>query len=406
MSDSSRQSVRVEGHDIMGLLDERDEHRDGEWFRKRLEELEKERREQLKPFSTGNFEEFFTEPFEALDEMDGLDATITTTGATRDREYDADWDPSFDGWSGNSKPNRSDNEATFLRVFSWRYRYHEETLEMEVPGPLFKYYTRRHRTRSFGTYISDPFDRQIISTLANKIRSFGDNHGLGQREQINAAVRFVQSLEYTPDSETTGQCEYPKYPVETLIHQGGDCEDTSILLGAILQELDCKVAPIVLPNRHHMILGVSPTVNVDGNYYEHNGTRYYVLEATGHGWDIGELPRQYRNASARVYPVDTDPVLVHNWEAQPQTDGSVAVTIDIANFSDVTAENLDVYIEFEDTTESTLARKMLVSDDKILSSRSSRYETTLTLPDGRDIRGRCVLTLGHRLHDASTSGWH
>lgn len=379
------------------LLAERDDH-DDEWLREQLAEIERDRREELEPFVT-----------DALDmvETEGdFDVTVTTTGPTGTRDYDADWDPAFDGWTGRSKPVRTDDEDGFLRTFRWRYRGQYETWDVTVPGPLFEYYTERHRTRSFGTYISDPFDKSLLADLADKIRSVGDERGLDQRQQINVAVRFVQSLEYTPDDETTGQIEYPKYPVETLVHDGGDCEDTSILLGALLRELGCEVAPIVLPNHHHMILGVSPTVDVNGRYYEHEGTRYYTLEATGYGWDIGEVPPHYSNASAQVYPVDTDPVLVHEWAARPQDDGSVAVTVDVANFGSVSAEALDVYVEFTDADDSTITREQLVRDTEIPPSVSKRYESTLSLPDDRQLRGRCVLTLGHRLHDASTSDWH
>lgn len=379
------------------LLTERGEQADDEWLRKQLAELSARRRAELEPLLEDAFEE--------LDVPGEFDVTVTTTGPTTDREYDADWPHDFDGWAGRSRPNGSEQDGGFLRRFTWRYQGERETWEMEVPGPLFRYYTERHRTRSFGVYISDPFDKQFITSLANRVRSFGDEIGLTERERINAAVRFVQSLEYTPDDVTTGQIEYPKYPIETLVHDGGDCEDTSILLGAILRELGCEVAPIVLPNHHHMILGVSPTVDIDGSYYEHEGTKYYTLEATGHGWDIGEVPRQYRNASAKVYPVGKDPILVHKWNARPNDDDRVEVTVRAANFGDVAADELGVYAEFEDVDESTVARARLCRGETLLPSQSETYQAVVSLPDDRQLRGRCVFTLGHSLHDASTSDW-
>jgi len=380
---------------VTELLEERDDHGDGEWFRRQLSDIDKDRREQLEPF--------LTDVFETLDTPDNVDVTIRPGGTSRTRDFDADWSSDFEGWSGQSKPDRSDDEDGFKRRFTWRYRGQRRTWEIDVPGPLFKYYTERERTRNFGTYIADPFDEPFVASLADRIQSFG-NCGLTERQQINAAVRFVQSLECTPDDVTTDQVEYPKYPVETLVHDGGDCEDTSILLGAILRELGCEVAPIVLPNYHHMILGVSPGVEIDGGFYEHDGTRYYTVEATGHGWDIGEVPRQYRNASAQVYPVGTDPILVHDWHAQPQADGTVSVTANVANFGDATAEGLEVFVEFE-SEESTVARQRLEGPDDVPPSITRQYESTLTLPDDRRIRGRCLLTLGYRLHDTSTSDW-
>lgn len=382
---------------VTTLLNERDQHDDEEWLRKQLADLDQSRRAQLEPLLDDALEE--------LDLPEGMDVTVTTRGQTPDGSYETDWPADFDGWSGRSKPKRSEDEEGFLRRFTWRYRGKPRTWEMEVPGPLFKYYTERHRTRSFGVYIADPFDKSFMSSLANRIRAFGSEEELNEREQINAAVRFVQSLEYTPDDVTTGQIEYPKYPIETLVHDGGDCEDTSILLGAILRELGCDVAPVVLPNHHHMILGVSPTVDIDGSHYDHDGIRYYTVEATGHGWDIGEVPRHYRNASAKIYPIGEDPILVHRWDVQPQGDGKLHVTANVANFGDVAAEDLTVQLEFEDESESVVARTQLSRDRTILPSQSESFHTEISLPDDRQLRGKCILILGHSIHDVSLSNW-
>jgi hypothetical protein len=398
VSDSPQATEIIDlGELVTTLLAERDEHDDEEWLRKQLAELDESRRVQLEPLLDDALDEF--------DLPEEMDVVVTRTGDVLNESYDADWPSDFDGWSGRSRPERSEDEEGFLRRFTWRFGGKVRTWELEVPGPLFKYYTNRHRTRSFGVYISDPFDEPFISSLANRIREFGSDVGLNENERINAAVRFVQSLEYTPDDVTTGQIEYPKYPIETLVHDGGDCEDTSILLGAILRELGCDVAPIVLPNHQHMILGVSPTTNIDGSHFEHEGTKYYTVEATGHGWDIGELPRQYSGASGEVYPVGGDPILVHDWTAQPRSDGKLDLMINLANFGDVCAESLAVQLEFEDESGSIVGRTQVTRDQTILPSQSETFRAQISLPDDTLLRGKCLLTIGHRVHDASTSDW-
>ncbi|WP_227134624.1 hypothetical protein [Halorubellus salinus] len=398
MKDNSSDTSRVTLTEmVQDLMEQREQHSE-EWLREQLAVLDDERRE--------NHGSVFSDLFGEDGFPDDIDITITPPGTTKNREYDADWDPSFQGWSGCSKPKRSNQEGGFLRRFTWQFRGDYETWEMEVPGHLFEYYTERTRTRNFGTYIGDPFDKPFLSQLANRIRSFGEKVGLSQREQINAAMRFVQSLEYTPDDVTMGQMEYPKYPIETLVHDGGDCEDTSILLGGILRELGCEVALLVLPNHHHMMLGVAPSIDADGAYFEHNGTKYYTLEATGHGWDLGEMPRQYQNASAQVYPVGKDPILVHEWEATPQSDGSVEVSVHVANFGDAPAENLDVIVEFQDDDDTMLARERLAGDVELLQSNTKQLDSQVLLPDDRRIQGRCVLSIGYLPHDVSSSEFH
>lgn len=133
-----------------------------------MAELDERRRAQV--------ESLLAEMFETLDEKEGVNVTTLSTDS-RQPDYDAEWDASDDGWSGHSKPIRSDDEGIFLRRYTWRYAGQRETGELEVPGPLFKYYTERLRTTNYGTYISDPFDEQFISSLAERIRAFGDDTG-------------------------------------------------------------------------------------------------------------------------------------------------------------------------------------------------------------------------------------
>jgi len=378
---------------VAELLRERGNRADDEWLRKQLAKLDEKRRARLSV---------------VVDE-DGrvdVDPTSTTADSVSNAAGDEEWDPEFEGWAGRSKPEQSEADGGFLRRFSWTFRGREETWEMDVPGPLCKYYTERHRTRRFGAYIADPFDEPFVAGLADRIRRFADRRGLSRRDRVNAAVRFVQSLEYTPDDVTTGQVEYPKYPIETLVHEGGDCEDTSLLLGALLRELGCEVAPVVLPNHHHMLLGVAPDFDVDGAYYGYEDTAYYTLEATGHGWNIGDLPRQYRNASAEVHPIDETPVLVHEWHARPQRSGDVDLSVHVANFGDAPAESLSVGLQFRDEQDRVCGRKQVVRDGTVQPSRSEQYTATIGLPADRTIRGECVLGESGRVHDESTSAWH
>ena len=60
-------------------------------------------------------------------------------------------------------------------------------------------------------------------------------------------VSFAQNLPYTADDVTTGFDEYPRFPYETLYDNGGDCEDTSILVSAMLRELRYGVALLHFP---------------------------------------------------------------------------------------------------------------------------------------------------------------
>ena len=124
------------------------------------------------------------------------------------------------------------------------------------------------------------------------------------RETVNYTVDAVQSLPFVSDSDEYDN--YSKYPTETLV-EGGDCEDTTILLAAVLasKPFEYGTALVYLPpeNPVHVGLGIRGTSEVDGTHYVVDGVRYYYVETTGYGWDIGELPEKYQNSLARTVPI-------------------------------------------------------------------------------------------------------
>lgn len=103
---------------------------------------------------------------------------------------------------------------------------------------------------------------------------------------------------YTPDNVTTGYDDWPKYPIETLI-EGGDCEDTSILMAALLDQMGYDV--IILKCPGHVAVGVW-CEGCYGTYFRFRGRRYFYLETTAPGWGVGQIPREYKNVKCYLEP--------------------------------------------------------------------------------------------------------
>lgn len=311
------------------------------------------------------------------------------------------WPPDFDGWSAIAKP--SDVNATYTRIHKWSIRQESLEWELEIPVATYEYCTNRYRTNEYGRYIIDPFQQPVIESLANRITDFC----LSRREidQLTAAIRFVQSLEYSLDIDDTGYRAYPKYATETLVHQRGDCEDGTLLLGTILSQMDYDVAMLVLPDVQHMMLGVA-CEDATGTSIEYEGRDYYVVETTGHGWDVGEWPQRYRTTKTELhFPADL-PVLVHQWEAAPRKVGQVDVEAHVANFGDAIAEGVRAQIEFERRDGQTVAQRLLSRDPVMLDvGEFCQLKTTVSLPPDRTLRGRCQIVENGFLHDESISSW-
>ncbi len=217
---------------------------------------------------------------------------------------------------------------------------------MQIPESLYLYYKQRPRppTKNYSVYVTDPGDDTYINSLVEGIRNAAQRDGFNKSQTVDFAVSFVQSLPYTFDNVTTPYDEYPRYPVETLVDNGGDCEDTSILMAAVLQGMGYGVVLITPPK--HCAVGVLGGEGISGTYWEYKGGKYYFLETTGEGWKIGQLPPDYKGAQASVYGMVPVPVLTHHWTSVSEG-GLVKLTVKVENLGSALADDVHVFAGFD-----------------------------------------------------------
>lgn len=178
-----------------------------------------------------------------------------------------------------------------LTVYKHAYVYYDQQPTREIETII-----RRSATEGMGQAFAAAL-REAASAAGRSTR----------REQVNYAVDVIQAFPYVADSVETPYDNYNKYPVETLVESGGDCEDTSILLASALLAdpygYGCALVYLPAENPTHVGLGVRGGDGVSGHYYTLDGTRYYYTETTGEGWAVGDLPSEYRGLSARLVPL-------------------------------------------------------------------------------------------------------
>lgn len=279
-------------------------------------------------------------------------------------------------------------------VFGGRYRY-----TSHVPQNLIDHYERRTRIDEYGAYVSDPFHENYIQDMADAFVEGADS----ERRAIEHARAFVQQLEYTRDRVSQGTDEYPQFPVETMYAQRGDCEDTAILLSAIYRQLGYGSVLIALWDAEHMALGIKGSDSLPGTYYEYGGSRYYYVETTASGWEIGQMPDDIHQTEAEILPVNAYPSLVFAWGTTAGRDG-VTVEMAVNNRGQVMATNVRVIAEFETRSGRTVAQDY----DRIRTvSPGAIEERTLQLdpPTDETVRGRFALAIDGKLYDEATTDW-
>lgn len=185
-------------------------------------------------------------------------------------------------------------------LWSDRYQW-----DLTIPLSLYCEYYERPRPDSWSDWVDmakDRYDDPYVDEMFQKMNQVALSEGFTEAKKINFVIAFVQSLPYTVDEVTSPWNEYPRYPMETLFDRGGDCEDTSILVAALLDRMGYDVALLFLYNENHCAVGVS-IEGSHGSYYPFDDKKYFYLETTGEGWSIGEIPPDFTETIARIYPL-------------------------------------------------------------------------------------------------------
>lgn len=308
------------------------------------------------------------------------------------------------GVRGSTGPESIEDASSTRVTFTTNHQDNVYQFWVEIPETMEEYYTARYRTREYGAYVSDRYDDEYLNQITNEFKSKSSGGTRSDIETIDHLMTFVQKLEYSKDKVATGFNEYPKYPAETLLDKGGDCEDTCILLASMLEQLGYDAVLLGYFEQQHMAVGLAGDESIEGTSVEHNGREYYYVETTAPGYSIGDVPRDsFRNATPEVIRIDAHPVCVFNYVVDVNAEeGGVTVESNIRNEGDAAAESVRLQVEFQTRDEETVA---------IAESESVRLseETTKTVsmsaepPDDREQRVKASLYVDGQLHDTVQS---
>ena len=225
--------------------------------------------------------------------------------------------------------------------YTWLFEGRTWTLSVNIPESIYEYYAELERppTEDYSIYVTHPFDDEYLRILIEKINFIAISRDYSESEKVNLVISFVQSLPYTSDSVTTPYDEYPRYPLETLVDGGGDCEDSSILVASLLYGMNYDVILLGLPG--HMACGVYLQDGY-GWHYTLNDREYYYLETTNEGWAIGDIPQDYEDESAYLYELTAVPILTQHWSAS-WIGEDLEISVTVSNLGTAIAQDIRVY---------------------------------------------------------------
>ena len=250
------------------------------------------------------------------DQLVDIDGHNSSSGMTLyysyiNNTYYGDDDNGISNGSLDGTSDSDDNDAIIsyelrfiktpnIRFYNWTYGGSTWSWELTFDMETYYYYKSLDHTityeSDYAEYVT-PDDTLIIS-MGEKLIEAAEKEGYTDEETLNFALRFVQTLEYTSDNVSAGLGEYPRYPIETLIDQLGDCEDSSALYASLVEAMGHDAVFLLLPG--HAAVGVAG--DFTGKGYMYNEIMYFFAETTNVGWEIGELP-DFDDSSASIYDV-------------------------------------------------------------------------------------------------------
>jgi len=297
----------------------------------------------------------------------------------------------------------SKSDELITRNYLWEYGGMEWNWEVPMPQLLYEYYKDLPRppTQDYSVYVTHPLDDIYIELLVEKIQKAGQQEEYSEYETVEFAVSFIQSLPYTADDVTTQYDEYPRYPIETLVDNGGDCEDTSVLLASVLNSMGYGVVLIQLPD--HLAIGIKGDENIYGTYWEYEGDKYFYLETTNTGWRIGQLPDVYENTAASVFPMIPVPILTH--DGRITSSGYVAtMEVTVSNLGTAPAHNVCVLAGF-DAGGGIVWNSQKSEPITIGVNQKATVKLNLRIPLGKHTRLIVQIGMDNVLVDESHTDW-
>ena len=189
-------------------------------------------------------------------------------------------------------------DDSIRRTYVWAYGGKTWTFTYDFPTSAYELHKSLTRTldyTAYDVYVNDPRDDAVLQDFMAKLEQTAV--GLNIWERLNLIIALVQSIPYVGES-----CEYPRYPIEMLVDQQGDCEDSAILTAALVRYMGFGVVLLAFLEENHMAVGIRvlPPQHQNLQSYEWKGSLYFYLEPTAPGWAIGQIPLTYQSQPAII----------------------------------------------------------------------------------------------------------
>lgn len=211
-------------------------------------------------------------------------------------------------------------EGVVQKTYTWYFNEHPYseaaaevsfTITVPVSGSRYEDYAKRShevaREADYAGFVLEGLTPEV-ALVGDHLRHFAQERHYSSFQTVSNAFAFTRQFHYAYDHDSKGVAEYPRYPIEMLWDEEGDCECHAILAAALLKYLGFDVVLFAVDFEKgpgHIAVGVAGAedMRAEDNYYARptTGVRYFYCEATpavggetdkpiSTQWHIGRLP--------------------------------------------------------------------------------------------------------------------
>ena len=183
------------------------------------------------------------------------------------------------------------------RSLTWYYGGQQYKIDCNFSPDEYSFYKGMSKVQPYQYYAEEYDNHRYFLSLAQKLDEASRGTEMSNYKFAEYLTAFVQQcVPYVPDPETLGH-DYPRFPIETLVDRGGDCEDKAALLLALMKTFGYDVKMVEFTD--HVAAAIAHP-EAHGSRFHEDGKNYFYIETTA-PMQIGEItPAKSRQAAMLV----------------------------------------------------------------------------------------------------------
>lgn len=184
------------------------------------------------------------------------------------------------------------------KILSWSFENHYYSFTIPVNIFLRTYFHDLPNVEY--KYLLDyKFSENITNNFINPLREEFKKQKLSD-DQIAECLRqmILQCFPYIDDQALFGY-EHVQFPEELLLSEGCDCEDRSLFLYKLLEQLT-ELTPLMADYPTHVSVLINSSENWQGDSFEYKGKKFIFCDPTFFNAPLGAVPEAIKDLTPDI----------------------------------------------------------------------------------------------------------